>query len=240
MKGEFKTTGEGVPGAEEAPADALGPTRPLRKQGDKDRARPEAPPPKEVLPEPELPKNLAEVVGIINEAVDRGKAFEKVVEELREEFVRLTASGKVKFFIPHVYISLGPVPFLSDKLVILAKRLKSNPYELPAYELGLFEGNDEQAGQLELTKSGIQERQEELAKLKEASEIVREDILGDLERGGSTAARKDLVARMLRDFQAATSEKIFKLLATRLDLERKIFEDATSAVAKVKQHFGVS
>lgn len=233
MEGEFRTTEEGVVRSSDTPE-----TRPLRKPGARNRVRPEVV--TEEMPASELPKELVEVVGIINGAVDCSKDFEKVVKELREEFARLKASGEVKLFIPHVFVSLGPTPFLSDKLVKLAARLKSNPYKLPVYELGLLEGNDEQAGQLELTKSGIQEREEELTKFKETAELAREDILGDLERGGSTTARRDLVARMLRDFQAATSQRIFELLKTRIDLERKIFENATSAAAKVKQHFGIS
>lgn len=240
MKDVFKTSGEVAINAEETPevertSDALKPTRPLRKQDGKVGMRPEAR--KEGRPEVELPKELAETTHLISKTLERIQAWEKNIRELQKETDQLRSSGEVKILFTNIYTSLGPVPFLGGKLAILARRLKSNPHEPPLYELGLFEGDKEHVGQLEILKSTIEERSSELAKLQETAELAREDILGDLERGGSTAARKDLVARMLRDFQAATSQRIFELLRARIYLEKKIFEEATLVVDKVRQHF---
>lgn len=243
MKDVFNTSGdfaidvEGILEAEKTP-DALKSARPSRKQGGDGGARREVPP-KEVLPEPELPKELAEVVDLISKALDRIPVWEKNLRELQKEIDRLRANGEVKILITNIYTSLGPIPFLGGKLAILARRLKSNPYEPPLHELSLFEGDKKNVGQLEILGSSIEERSRELVKLQESAEIARGDILGDLERGGSSLERIALVKRLLADFQAATSKRIFELLRTRIDLEKKIFEDATVVVNKVKQYFNL-
>ncbi len=224
MSKDFNTTGEGVDNIlgipEILPQAAPEATRQLRK-GKSPTMEPHQAP-REELPELELPKELVEVLRTIAKIIDRISVWERNVQELKKELDGLRASGKIKFLPTDIYTSLGPTPFLLDKLIILATRLKSNHYELPAHELDLFLGSEKGVGQLEVLRAEISARDEELAKLRLAAEVSREDILGDLKRGSSLPKRMELVGGLLSDFKAITSQPILELLAVCIKLEKRI------------------